>query len=36
MNLGALMSDGKRRKPNDIELCRTKVKVTNSKNRTKI
>jgi hypothetical protein len=28
------MPDGKRRKPIDIEVCRTKVKVTTSKNRT--
>jgi hypothetical protein len=26
------MTDGKRRKPIDIEVCRTKVKVTTSKN----
>jgi hypothetical protein len=30
------MPDGERRKPMDIEVCRTKVKVTTSKNRTKI
>jgi hypothetical protein len=35
MNLGTHMLDGERRKPIDIEVCRTKVKVT-SKNRTKI
>jgi hypothetical protein len=36
MNLGTHMPDGKRRKPIDIEACRSKVKVTTSKNRTKI
>jgi hypothetical protein len=30
------MPDGKRRKPNDIEVFRSKVKVTTSKNRTKM
>jgi hypothetical protein len=30
------MPDGERRKPIDNEVCRTKVKVTTSKNRTKI
>jgi hypothetical protein len=30
------MPDGERRKPIDIEVCRTKVKVTTSKNRKKI
>jgi hypothetical protein len=30
------MTDGERRKPIDIEVCRTKVKITTSKNRTKI
>ena len=30
------MTDGERRKPIDIEVCRTKVKVTTSKNRTNI
>jgi hypothetical protein len=30
------MPDGERRKPIDIEDCRTKVKITTSKNRTKI
>ena len=30
------MPDGERRKPIDIEVCRAKVKVTTSKNRTKI
>jgi hypothetical protein len=30
------MPDGERRKPIDIEFCRTKVKVITSKNRTKI
>ena len=34
MNLGTHMRDGERRKP--IEVCRSKVKVTTSKNRTKI
>jgi hypothetical protein len=29
------MPDGERRKPVDNEVCRTKVKVTTSKNRTK-
>jgi hypothetical protein len=29
------MPDGERRKPIDIEVCRTKFKVTTSKNRTK-
>jgi hypothetical protein len=29
------MSDGERRKPIDNEVCRTKVKGTTSKNRTK-
>jgi hypothetical protein len=36
MNLGTHMSAGDRRKPVDIEICRSKVKVTTSKNRTKI
>ena len=36
MKLGTHMPDGERRKPIDIEVCRTKVKVTTSKNRTKI
>jgi hypothetical protein len=36
MKLGTHMPDGERRKPFDIEVCRTKVKVTNSKNRAKI
>jgi hypothetical protein len=36
MNLGTHMPDGERRKPIDIEVCRTKVKVTTFKNRTKI
>jgi hypothetical protein len=30
------MPDGERRKPIDIEVCRSKVKVTISKNRTQI
>ena len=29
------MPDGERRKPIDIEVCRTKVKVTTSENRKK-
>jgi hypothetical protein len=36
MNLGTDMPDGERRKPIDIEVCRSTVKVTTSKNRTKI
>jgi hypothetical protein len=36
MYLGTLMTVGERRKPIDIEVCRSKVKVTTSKNRTKI
>jgi hypothetical protein len=36
MNLGKHMPDGERRKPIDIEVCRSKVKVTTSKNITKI
>jgi hypothetical protein len=36
MKLGTHMADGERRKPIDIEVCRTKVKVTTSKNRKKI
>ena len=36
MKLGTNMSDGERRKPIDIEACRTKVKVAIYKNRTKI
>jgi hypothetical protein len=35
MKLGTHMPDGERRKPIDIEVCRIKVKVTTSKNRTK-
>ena len=34
MKLGTHMPDGERRKPVDIEVCKSKVKVTNSKNRT--
>ena len=34
MNLGTHMLDGERRKPIEIEVCRSKVKVTSSKNRT--
>jgi hypothetical protein len=34
MKLGIHMPDGERRKLIDIEVCRTKVKVTTSKNRT--
>jgi hypothetical protein len=30
------MPDGERRKPIDIEVCRSKVKVTTSKNRKQI
>jgi hypothetical protein len=36
MKLGTHLPDGERRKPIDMEVCRTKVKVTTSKNRTKI
>jgi hypothetical protein len=36
MKLGTHMPDGERRKPSDTEVYRTKVKVTTSKNRTKI
>jgi hypothetical protein len=36
MKLGTHVPDGKRRKPVDNEVCRTKVKVTTSKNRAKI
>ena len=36
MKLGTHMPSGERRKPIDIEVCRTKVKVTTSKNRRKI
>jgi hypothetical protein len=36
MNLGTYMPDGERRKPIDIEVCSSKVKVTTSKNRTQI
>jgi len=36
MNLGTHMPDGERRKPINIEVCRSKVKVTTSKNRKKI
>jgi hypothetical protein len=36
MNLGTHVSDGERRTPIDIEVCRSKVKVATSKNRTKI
>ena len=36
MKLGTHMHDGERRKPTDIEVCRSKVKVTTSKNRTTI
>jgi hypothetical protein len=35
MNLGTHMPDGERRKPIDIEVCRSKVKFATSKNRTK-
>jgi hypothetical protein len=33
---GFLLSPSERRKPIDNEVCRTKVKITTSKNRTKI
>jgi hypothetical protein len=36
MKLGTHMPGGERRKPIDIEDCRIKVKITTSKNRTKI
>ena len=36
MKLGTHVPDGKRWKPIDNEVCRTKVKVTTSKIRTKI
>jgi hypothetical protein len=36
MKLGTYMPDGERKKPIDIEVCRTKVKVTTSENRKKI
>ena len=36
MKLGTHMPDGERRKPIDIEVCSSKVKVTTSKNRTQI
>jgi hypothetical protein len=36
MKLGKHMLDGERGKPIDIEVCRTKVKITTSKNRTNI
>ena len=36
MKLGTHMPGGERRKPINIEVCRTKDKVTTSKNRTKI
>ena len=36
MKLGTHMPVGERRKLIDNEVCRTKVKVTTSKNRTKI
>ena len=35
MKLGTHMPVGERRKPIDNEVCRTKVNVTTSKNRTK-
>jgi hypothetical protein len=35
MNLGTHIPVGERGKPIDIEVCRSKVKVTTSKNRTK-
>ena len=36
MKLDTHMPDGEKRKPIDIEVCRTKDKVTTSKNRLKI
>ena len=36
MKLGTQIPDGESRKPIDIAVCRTKVKVTTSKNRTNI
>jgi hypothetical protein len=36
MKLGTHMADGERRKPIDNGVCKTKVKVTTSKNRTTI
>jgi hypothetical protein len=36
MKLGTHVPDNERRKPIDNEVCRTKVKVTTSKNRTNI
>ena len=36
MKLGTHMPDDERKKAIDNEVCRTKVKVTTSKNRTKI
>jgi hypothetical protein len=36
MKLGTHVPDGERRKPIDNEVCRTKVKVTTSKNITNI
>ena len=36
MKLGTHMPDGERRKPFDIEVYRTKVKITTSKNGAKI
>ena len=35
MNIGTHMPDGERRKPIDIEVCRSKVKVTTSENKKK-
>jgi hypothetical protein len=35
MKLGTHIPDGERRNPVDIENCRSKVKVTTSKNKTK-
>ena len=35
MNIGTHMPGGERRKPVDIEVCRSKVKITTSKNRIK-
>jgi hypothetical protein len=36
MKLDTHMPGGERRKPIDIEVCRSKVKVTTSKNRTNL
>jgi hypothetical protein len=36
MKLGTHMPGGERRKPIDKEVCRTKIKIATSKNRTNI